>query len=176
METEKVEEKIYSALKSDSELISKIAGIESIYHLQAPAHELTKYPCIVYSPISDVPFFHADNHILAHKLSIRIHIITLDGEYAEIAEDIHRIMTGLKAKRYQSIPYAENKEKILIVDYRMLVNKEEPESIEDTIAADTDTKECDCKHHCSDVTINGSIISDEEIDEIIKNLGDETKK
>ena len=109
MRTSKVEEKIYQSLKSDEELLSKLGnGENSIFHLQVPAGEFNQYPIINYAPISDVPFFHADDKVLAHRLSIRIWIITLDGGYTEIAKNIHRIMINLGAKRYQAIPYVEN--------------------------------------------------------------------
>lgn len=166
METSKVEEEIYSVLTTDEKLTEKI---KEIYHIQAPAKDWTKYPCIVYTPISDVPNFFADNKVLAHRLSIRFHIITLDGEYTEIADDLQRLMLGFGAKRYQSIPYADNKEKILIVDYRMLINKTESEP--ENIYKPIEEKEC-CK--CSE-TSKIKLITNEEIDQFFDDLEKEGK-
>ena len=169
METNKIEEKVYSAFKTDKELLSRLAeGVESIFHIQVPAIEKTQYPCIVYDLVSCPPIFWSDNLVREYLASFRIWILTKDGNYDEIADDIQRIMVNLGAVRYQTAKYRENKEINKIMDYRMRVKAEEPEEIEPPpIPSEIDTSKCD-----GSGTISGSIISEEEIDEIVNNLED----
>ena len=111
METNKIEEKVYSAFKTDKELLSRLAeGVESIFHIQVPAIEKTQYPCIVYDLVSCPPIFWSDNLVREYLASFRIWILTKDGNYDEIADDIQRIMVNLGAVRYQTAKYRENKE------------------------------------------------------------------
>ena len=164
METSKIEEKIYQSLKSDENLIEKLAEKEkSIFHIQAPAQESTKYPCIVYDLISCPPYFWSDDLVKEYLASFRIWILTKDGN-DEIADDIQRIMENLGAARYQTAKYRENKEIIKIMDYRLRV-RAEPEN-EDTIPAETST-ECTCPC-CSTDTTKLDLMTIEDVDKMFE--------
>ena len=174
METNKIEEKVYNAFKTDEELLSRLAeGVDSIFHIQAPAIEKTQYPCIVYDLVSCPPIFWSDDLVREYLASIRIWILTKDGNYDEIADDIQRIMERLGAVRYQTSKYRENKEINKIMDYRMRVKAEEPEEIElPPTPSERDTVKCDC--NCSSTTkIN--LITDGEIDDFFDRLEKEGK-
>ncbi|MBR1728067.1 MAG: hypothetical protein IJ728_14350 [Selenomonadaceae bacterium] len=123
MTTSELESEIYSALINEETLTEMLGNAkESIYHLQAPAGEITRYPILVYSPISDVPIMHGDDLESAYRVTIRIHIITKNGEYSEINLIINRIMTmQLGYSRVQTTPYVEEDKKMLICDYRIAV-------------------------------------------------------
>ena len=125
METMELEAQVYSALTGDTALIAVLAnGAKSVFHLQAPSDKSTRYPCLVYTPITDVPAIVGDDIEVTHRITIRMHIITLDGQYNEIYRHIHRIMQGLGYSRVQTTPYVEDGQKILIVDYRIGVSSE----------------------------------------------------
>ena len=167
METSKIEEKIYQVLKSDENLIKKLAEREkSIFHIQAPAQELTKYPCIVYDLASCPPYFWSDDLVKEYLASFRIWILTKDGNYDEIADDIQRIMENLGAVRYQTAKYRENKEIIKIMDYRLRVRAENEQEPPAPIASDTGQHEC----HCTTETTKINLITDEQIDDFFKDL------
>ena len=123
METMELEAQVYSALTSDSALIALLAnGDESVFHLQAPSDNSTRYPILVYSPISDVPAVVGDDIEVAHRITIRLHVITLDGQYNVIYRHINRIMSGLGFIRVQTTQYIDDGQKVLIIDYRIGVN------------------------------------------------------
>ena len=123
METIELESQVYGALTEDTALMELLPkGQNSVFYLQAPGDERERYPVFVYSPVSDVPVLAADNKEFAHRVTIRIHIITLDGQYGDIYRHIHRIMEGLGFSRSQAQPYVEDGEKILIVDYKIGVD------------------------------------------------------
>lgn len=123
METMEIEAEVYAGLTGKSELTSVLAkGADSVFHLQAPSDNQTKYPCIVYSPISDVPALTGDDKEVAHRVTIRIHIITLTGDFGAIYRQIHNVMEALGFARVQTTPYAEDDKKILVCDYRIGVD------------------------------------------------------
>lgn len=125
VETMALEAQVYSALTSDSALIALLAkGTKSIFHLQAPGDNSARYPCLVYSPISDVPALIGDDIEVTHRVTIRIHVITLDGQYNVIYRNINRIMSDLGFMRVQTTQYIEDSQKILIIDYRIGVSSE----------------------------------------------------
>ena len=138
MRINELEEKIYEKMKEDKGLKKKLTA-EGVYHLQVPARDSYSYPCIVYSVINFAPIFYTDDDVREYLASIRIHVITKDGGYNEISEDIDRIMQSMDAKRYQTVNYREENEIILIKDYRMRL-KVENEEANETISAD-----CDCE-------------------------------
>lgn len=167
METIKIEEKVYQALKTDEELLSKLAEREdSIFHIQAPAIEETQYPCIVYNLVSCPPIFWSDNLVREYLASFRIWILTTDGNYSEIADDIHRIMESLGAARYQTDKYRENKEIIKIMDYRMRVKAEDEQKPPVPIGSDTGKHEC----HCTTETTKINLVTNDEIDIFFEDL------
>ena len=123
METAELEAQVYGALSGDSSLTAMLGkGADSIFHLQAPGDTRSRYPALVYAPVSDVPALAGDDMELAHRVTIRLHIITLDGRYGDIYRCVHRIMEGLGFARFQTTPYIDDGEKILIVDYRIGVD------------------------------------------------------
>lgn len=125
METMELEAQVYSALTGDTALIAVLAnGANSVFHLQAPSDKSTRYPCLVYTPITDVPAIVGDDIEVTHRVTIRMHIITLDGQYNVIYRNVNRIMQGLGFSRVMTNPYIEDGQKILIVDYRIGVSSE----------------------------------------------------
>lgn len=125
METTELEAEVYGALSGDAALTAVLAdGADSIFHLQAPGDTRTRYPALVYSPISDVPALSGDDKEITHRVTIRLHIITLDGQYGAVYRHVHRIMEGLGFARVQTNPYVEDNQKILIADYRIGVSAE----------------------------------------------------
>lgn len=123
METAELEAQVYSALSGDSSLTAMLAkGADSIFHLQAPGDTRARYPALVYAPVLDVPVLAGDDMEVAHRVTIRLHIITLDGRYGDIYRRVHRIMEGLGFARFQTTPYKDDGQRILIVDYRIGVD------------------------------------------------------
>lgn len=125
METYELEEKVYQELASDTALISVLPnGEKSIYHLQAPAVDPVRYPILVYAPISDVPALSADNVEIAHRITIRIHvIISTSGSIAdyenfiECCKRVKEIMTRLNFSRVQSNYFVDGGKKMMIFDF-----------------------------------------------------------
>ena len=123
METYELEEEIFSGLTADERLIELLAnGAKSIFHFVAPA--TLKYTAIVYSPISDVPVLSGDNRELAHRVTIRIHVITAREctkaeleTFRETCGRVKKVMTGLGFSRVQTTPYVEDGQSILIFDF-----------------------------------------------------------
>lgn len=125
METMELETRVYAGLSGDTALTALLAnGADSIFHLQAPSDKITRYPALVYKPISDIPALSGDDVELTHRVTFRIHILTRDGRYGVIYRHVHRIMQGIGFARVQAMPYVENGEKILIIDYRIGVSAE----------------------------------------------------
>lgn len=125
METAALEDAVYAALTGDSTLTAMLAdGADSVFHMQAPADLKSRYPALVYSTISDVPAIAGDNEEITHRVSIRVHIMTLDGDYAGLYRRVCSDMTGLGFSRYQAYPYIEDGQLIMIADFRIGVNAE----------------------------------------------------
>ena len=125
METVELEAQIYRALTEDAALMALLSdGSNSVFYLRAPGGEAGRYPILVYSPISDVPIFAADDVEAAHRVTFRIHIVTLDGQYGGIYRRVHHVMEGLGFTRTQTTPYVEGEEKMLVVDYKIGVSAE----------------------------------------------------
>ena len=107
----------YDALKSDKALTSKLAGrAKGIYHLHGP--DAGSYPVIVYSVLSDVPALHGDNAEIERRVTVRIHIMTKDGQYGAIYADVQRILLGLGFMRVQTNEIYDDGLRILVADYR----------------------------------------------------------
>ena len=125
METAELEAQVYSELSGDSSLTALLAkGADSIFHLQAPGDNNTRYPCLVYSPISDVPALVGDDIEVTHRVTIRIHVVTIDGQYNVIYRHINRIMQEMGFTRVQTIQYIDDGRKVLITDYKIGVSSE----------------------------------------------------
>lgn len=125
METYELEEQVYQELATDTALISVLPnGAKSICHLQSPTVDPARYPILVYAPISDVPALSADNVEIAHRVTIRIHVITLASgsttdyeNFIECCKNVKRIMTGLNFSRVQSNYYVNEGKKMMIFDF-----------------------------------------------------------
>jgi hypothetical protein len=125
METVELEAQVYNGLSTDPDLVALLGhGVDSIFHLQAPADLLDRYPILVYSPISDVPTLVGDDVEVAHRVTIRVYIVTQNGQYRDTYRHVHRVMTGLGFSRVQTTPYKEDDQQILIVDYVIGVSAE----------------------------------------------------
>ncbi|MBQ9377458.1 MAG: hypothetical protein IJU05_06640 [Schwartzia sp.] len=108
---------IYAAFSTDTALVSKLkGGKKGIYHLHGP--DAGSYPVIVYSTLSDVPALHADNAEIERRVTVRIHIMTKDGQYGNLYTDVQRIMHGLGFMRVQTNEIYDDGLRILVVDYR----------------------------------------------------------
>ena len=125
METAALEDAVYATLTSDTTLTAMLAdGTDSVFHLQAPADLKSRYPALVYSTISDVPAIAGDNEEITHRVSMRIHIMTLNGDYAGPYRRVCADMASLGFSRYQAYPYIEDGQIIMIADFRIGVNAE----------------------------------------------------
>lgn len=125
METAALEDAVYAALTGDSTLTAMLAdGADSVYHMQAPADLKSRYPALVYSTISDVPAIAGDDGEITHRVSMRIHIMTLNGDYASPYRRVCADMASLGFSRYQAYPYIEDGQIIMIADFRIGVNAE----------------------------------------------------
>ena len=123
METYELEEQVYAAFLADDRLIELLPnGAKSIFHYVAPS--TLKYPAIVYSPISDVPALSGDNREIAHRVTIRIHVITsaqntkADQEkFREVCVRVKEIMTTLEFARRQTVPFINDGRAMFIYDF-----------------------------------------------------------
>lgn len=105
-------------LKSDKLLCSHLAEEhKSIFHQVSP--KSAKFPIIVYSVISEMPVFYADNRELQVQYTLRFHIITKDGAHSTIYNSLRRVMDSLGYTRGLTTEIYENDLKIKIVDYRI---------------------------------------------------------
>lgn len=126
METTELEAQVYDALINNAELMGMLpsSGDVPIYHLFAPAGDIQRYPILVYSSISDVPVDYGDDEETFHRVTIRISIITNDGQYSEINKVIREIMTQqLEFVRVQTVPAIdfEYKKIILNAEYQTVI-------------------------------------------------------
>lgn len=115
METSELEEEVQTAL-NNSEC--------EVYHYIAPSVEPSRYPIIVYAPISDVPSLAGDNQEIAHLVTIRIHVITLQGRTLEedknfqsVCKRVRELMTDLQFVRQQTTRYVEDGKFMEVIDF-----------------------------------------------------------
>lgn len=126
METTELEAEVYKALTSNEELMGMLpeGGDIPIYHLFAPAVDNLQYPLLVYSPTSDVPIDYGDDEEMFHRVTIRISIVTVDGQYTELNKIIRNIMTKeLDFVRVNTTPSVDfdNQKIILNSEYRIVI-------------------------------------------------------
>lgn len=123
MTTAQLEEKIYSAFVEDENLVGFLPnGTKSIFHIRTPSVK-PDYPILVYSVLSDVPSLHGDNEENFHRVTMRIHIITGDGDYPQIYAKVKRIMTDLGFVRLQSTPFLdEDGTFMLVTDWKIILD------------------------------------------------------
>lgn len=107
---------VVSSLKHSQSLLKLLhSGASSICHLRML--EAGKNPHIVYSIISDVPALSGDDGEVIRRVTIRIHIITNNGEYFPIAEEVEKVMRPLRWRRVQTLEHMEDEQEILTIDY-----------------------------------------------------------
>jgi hypothetical protein len=121
MTTSEIEEIVYSAFTSNTDLMGLLPnGDKSIFHLQAP-ETYPELPVLVYSPNNDDPALHADNKEYLHRVIIRIHIVTRDGDYYAIDSKIRWIMADLDFIRLRGFPFTDSDgNKIWISDFKKI--------------------------------------------------------
>ena len=122
METTELETKVYISLTQNTELMGMLpnGGDVPIYHHLAVAGDHQRYPILVYTVTNDVPVIYGDDGEEFHKVTIRISIVTNDGQYSEINKKIREIMTKeLGFERVNTVPMAdfEYSKVILNCDY-----------------------------------------------------------
>ena len=122
MTTAQLEEKVYAALVNDTVLMGLLhKGESSIFHIRAPS-VYPDYSILVYSVISDVPALHADNAENAHRVTIRIHIIAGENDYAPLYAAVKRVMSELEFIRVQSTPFLDEDGKfMMITDWKIIL-------------------------------------------------------
>ena len=126
METTELEAQVYDALTSNQKLMGMLpkGGDVPIYHLFAPAGDIQRYPILVYLPIRDVPVDYGDDEETFHRVTIRISIVTSDGQYSELNKVIREIMTQqLEFVRVNTTPAIdfEYKKIILNAEYQKVI-------------------------------------------------------
>jgi len=125
METVEIETAVYTAMVENADFLAMLPkGAASVFHLQAPSDKRERYPIVVYSVLSDVPVISGDDVEITHAVTMRVHIVTNDGQYSDLYRAVNGIMTGQGFRRIQTTPYVEDGKKILIADYRIGVNAE----------------------------------------------------
>ena len=123
METVQIERAVHEKLIGDTLLTGMLAdGAASVFPMQAPSDLKSRYPALVHSVISDVPAMAGDDTEYAHRVSMRVHIMTLNGDYGGIYRRVCADMSELGFSRYQAYPYVEEGKIIMIVDYRIGVD------------------------------------------------------
>lgn len=116
----RIKEDVYKALMAQSELkalLVKDKKGRSIYPGVSPS--AGSYPILVYSIISDVPALSADGEELEHRVTVRIQVLTRDGNYQSIYRAIQRAMLALGFMRSQTTELSEGDLFILCVDYKI---------------------------------------------------------
>lgn len=115
-----IKEQVYRALSSSRKLTAllvKDRHCRCIYPGISP--NAGSYPILVYNIISDVPALTADGEELERRVTCRIHILTKDGNYDHIYDEVNKVMKGLGFMRGQSVEMAEKDVFVLCVDYRI---------------------------------------------------------
>ena len=115
-----IKEQVYAALMSSRELTSLLVKDRKgrcIYPGQSP--NAGSYPILVYNIISDVPALVADGEEMERRVTVRIHIMTKDGNYGRIYSALQRAMLGLGCMRSQTVEITEKDLFVLYVDYKI---------------------------------------------------------
>ena len=114
-----VKEQVYQALVKSKKLTALLAHDRRgrcIYPLRSP--DAGSYPILVYSVISDVPALMADGEERERVVTVRIHILTRDGNFESILREVQRAMVGIGFVRAQATEFAEGQLFIMAIDYR----------------------------------------------------------
>lgn len=122
MTTAQLEERVYAALINNETIMGLLHNRESsIFHIRAPSI-YPDYSILVYSVISDVPTLHADNAETAHRVTVRIHIITGENDYAPLYAAVKRVMSDLEFIRVQSTPFMDEEGNfMMITDWKIVL-------------------------------------------------------
>lgn len=114
-----VREQVYQALVKSKKLTALLAHDRRgrcIYPMRSP--DAGSYPILVYSVISDVPALMADGEERERVVTVRIHILTKDGNFESILREVQRAMVGIGFVRAQTTEFAEGNLFIMAIDYR----------------------------------------------------------
>ena len=115
-----IKEQVYAALMSSPELkalLVKDRKGRCIYPGISP--NAGSYPILVYNIISDVPALVADGEEMERRVTVRIHIMTKDGNYGRIYSALQKVMLGIGFMRSQTVEITEKDLFILCVDYKI---------------------------------------------------------
>lgn len=114
-----IKEQVYQALSRSKKLTALLAHDRRgrcIYPMRSP--DAGSYPILVYSVISDVPAVMADGEERERVVTVRIHILTKDGNFESILREVQRAMIGIGFVRAQTMEFAEGNLFIMAIDYR----------------------------------------------------------
>ena len=115
-----IKETVYQTLMSSPELkalLVKDRKGRCIYPGISP--NAGSYPILVYNIISDVPALVADGEEVERRVTVRIHIMTKDGNYGRIYSALQKVMLGIGFMRSQTVEITEKDLFILCVDYKI---------------------------------------------------------
>ena len=107
---------VYNLLSTDATLTGLVAGI---YHQHAPAGGRLRYPFVVYSQLSDYPALTTDNAERERRVTIRLHIVARQGQYAAVYARVHALMIGAGFMRHYTNDIFDDGDFVRIVDYRI---------------------------------------------------------
>lgn len=92
----------------------------SVYHLQAPSGDDSRYPYIVYSLVSDVPGVSGDDVEITHTATVRIHVVTRQGGYGVLLLQVYNAMNDLGFRRISTNEMKDTDNSIVcIVDFKI---------------------------------------------------------
>ena len=114
-----IKEQVYQALSRSKKLTALLAHDRRgrcIYPMRSP--DAGSYPILVYSVVSDVPALMADGEERERVVTVRIHILTKDGNFESILREVQRAMIGIGFVRAQTMEFAEGNLFIMAIDYR----------------------------------------------------------
>lgn len=103
-------EAVYAALKA--------IGVP-VYRIAAPAKVYDRCPYLVYSVVSNVPALSGDNVEHYARVTFRLHIVTADGAYKTLYQEVCTAMQELGFYRVQTNEQREDKIFYAIVDFRI---------------------------------------------------------
>ena len=91
-----IKQKVFNALCASTDLtdlLAKDAKNQSIYHCRSPSAK--NYPVLVYTMTKDEPAVIADGVVIERRVTIRISILTRDGVFEQIFQEIWKVMAKL---------------------------------------------------------------------------------
>lgn len=122
METAELEEQIYSNIINNGTLTGLLANADkSVFHYTAP-EIFPDLPILVYSPIEDTPILHGDNLECLRRVTIRIHIVHGEHDYAQIYSEVKNIMRALGFTRRNATSYkSHDGVRMIITDFEIIL-------------------------------------------------------